>query len=158
MTPAAFARHFPAGPHYRSLAYHRAMPDASVIPDKVRAFLNALNWASIATINEDGSAHQAMVWYLLEGDCVLVNSRRGRRWPMNLERDGRVSLAVHDHAQPEHWVGLRGRARLLRTGDAALADIDTLARRYGDDNPGRFRGQERMTFEIRIDRTFEYGS
>jgi hypothetical protein len=30
------------------------MPDASVIPDKVRAFLNALNWASIATINEDG--------------------------------------------------------------------------------------------------------
>jgi hypothetical protein len=55
-------------------------------------------------------------------------------------------------------VGLRGRARLLRTGDAALADIDALARRYGDDDPGRFRGQERITFEIRVERTFEYGS
>src|SRR2546423_9865 len=134
------------------------MPDASPIPDKARAFLSALNWASIATINEDGSPHQAMVWYLLDGDCVLVNSRRGRHWPANLERDERVSLAVHDHDQPEHWVGLRGRARLVRSGDAALADIAALARRYGDDNPDRFRGQERVTFEIRIERTFEYGS
>jgi PPOX class probable F420-dependent enzyme len=134
------------------------MPDPSPIPDQVRSFLDALNWASIATINEDGSPHQAIIWYLLEGDTVLVNSRRGRRWPINLERDGRVSLAVHDHVEPEHWVGLRGRARLVRTGDAALADIARLARRYGDEDPTRFRGQERVTFEIRVERTFEYGS
>jgi PPOX class probable F420-dependent enzyme len=133
------------------------MPDQSPFPDKVRAFLSALNWAAIATVNEDGSPHQAMVWYLLDGDSVLVNSRRGRRWPMNLERDERVSLAIHDHDQPEHWVGLRGRGRLVRTGDAALADIESLARRYGDE-AARFRGQERVTFEIRIERTFEYGS
>jgi PPOX class probable F420-dependent enzyme len=133
------------------------MADASRIPDDVRSFLNALNWASIATINDDGSPHQSMVWYRLDGDTILVNSRRGRRWPMNLERDGRVSLAVHDHDKPEHWVGLRGRGRLLRTGDAALADIESLARRYGDD-ASRFRGQDRLTFEIRIERTFEYGS
>jgi PPOX class probable F420-dependent enzyme len=133
------------------------MPDPSPIPATVRSFLDALNWAAIATVNEDGSPHQAMVWYLLQGDTVLVNSRRGRRWPTNLERDARVSLAIHDHDRPEHWVGLRGRGRLVRTGDAALADIESLARRYGDGS-ARFRGQERVTFEIRIERTFEYGS
>jgi PPOX class probable F420-dependent enzyme len=133
------------------------MPDTTVVPDKVRSFLSALNWASIATINADGSPHQAMIWYLLEGDTLLVNSRRGRRWPTNLERDGRVSLAIHDHELPEHWVGLRGRARLVRSGDAALPDIEALARRYGDDG-ARFRGQDRVTFEIKVDRTFEYGS
>jgi PPOX class probable F420-dependent enzyme len=134
------------------------MPSASPIPDDVRPFLDALNWASIATINEDGSPHQAVIWYLLEGDTVLVNSRQGRRWPLNLERDARVSLAIHDHARAEHWVGLRGRARLVRTGDAALDDIARLARRYGDGDVARFRGQERVTFEINIERTFEYGS
>jgi PPOX class probable F420-dependent enzyme len=133
------------------------MPSPSPIPDDVRRFLDALNWASIATINEDGSPHQAMIWYLLDGDAVVVNSRAGRRWPENIEREPRVSLAIHDHDKPEHWVGLRGRGRLVRRGDAALADIEALARRYGDD-PTRFRGQERVTFEIRVERTFEYGS
>ena len=135
-----------------------AMPTVSPIPADVRSFLSALNWASIATVNEDGSPHQAVIWYLLEGDTVLVNSRQGRRWPLNIERDGRVSLAIHDHAEPEHWVGLRGRARLVRIGEAALDDIAKLARRYGDDDPARFRGQERVTFEISIERTYEYGS
>jgi PPOX class probable F420-dependent enzyme len=134
------------------------MPDASPLPDRVRSFLNALNWAAIATVNEDGSPHQALIWYLLDGDTLLINSRRGRRWPTNLERDDRVSLAIHDHDDPEHWVGLQGRARLVRTGEGALADIGTLAQRYGEEDGARFRGQERVTFEIRIERTYEHGS
>ncbi len=133
------------------------MPDSSPIPDDARSFLGTLNWATIATLNEDGSPHQAVIWYLVDGDSVLVNSRRGRRWPRNLERDGRVSLAIQDRSEPEHWVGLRGRARLLRTGDDAMRDIAAMARRYGGD-PDAFRGQDRLTFEIRIERTFEYWS
>jgi PPOX class probable F420-dependent enzyme len=133
------------------------MPDPSPIADSVRAFLADTNWATIATLNEDGSAHQAVVWYLLDGDDVVVNSRRGRHWPRNLERDPRVSLAIQDRKQPEHWVALRGEARLVRTGDDAMADINSLARRYGDD-AARFDGQDRVTFEIRVARTFEYGS
>ena len=58
----------------------------------------------------------------------------------------------------DHRVGLRGQARLVRTGEAALDDIAKLARRYGDGDPARFRGQERVTFEISVERTFEYGS
>jgi PPOX class probable F420-dependent enzyme len=133
------------------------MPDASPIPDNVRSFLGERNWATIATLNEDGSAHQAVIWYLLDGDVVVVNSRRERHWPRNLERDPRVSLAIQDQKQPEHWVGLRGHARVARTGDAAMADIEALARRYGGD-PNRFGGQDRVTFEIAVERIFEYGS
>ena len=133
------------------------MPDRSPIPDKVRSFLGEPNWATIATLNEDGSAHQAVIWFLVDGDVVVVNSRRERHWPRNLERDSRVSLAIQDRNQPEHWVGLHGHARLARTGDAAMADIAALARRYGGDG-SRFGGQNRVTFEIRVERTFEYGS
>jgi hypothetical protein len=87
----------------------------------------------------------------------VINSRRERRWPQNLQRDGRVAVAVHDHEKLGHWVGLRGRAEVARTGDASIEDIAALARRYGGD-PEVFRGQDRITFVVRIERTYEYWS
>jgi hypothetical protein len=55
-------------------------------------------------------------------------------------------------------VGVKGHARLLHDGVAALEDIKALARRYDDDDPDSFDGQERVSFAIDIDRSFEYGS
>ena len=133
------------------------MPPTGSIPDDVRAYLDDVRWATIGTINPDGSPHQAVIWYLVDGDKLLVNSRRGRQWPSNLERDGRTSLAIQDWAEPEHWVGLRGIARVVRTGEDAVPDIQAMARRYGG-NPDDFVGQDRVTFEISVDRAFEYGS
>ena len=132
------------------------MPSQPGIPAGVRSFLEGVRWATIGTLNPDGSAHQAVVWYLLDGDRVIVNSRRERQWPRNLERDGRVSLAIQDWSEPEHWVALRGRARVLRSGPDAMQDIEALARRY-DSDASRFGGQDRVTFEISVERTFEYG-
>lgn len=133
------------------------MPSPRSSLDDVRAYLVDVRWATIGTANPDGSPHQAVIWYLVDGDKVLVNSRRGRQWPRNLERDGRTSLAIQDLSQPEHWVGLRGTARVVRTGEDAVPDIQAMANRYGG-NPDDFLGQDRVTFEITIDRAFEYGS
>jgi hypothetical protein len=57
---------------------------------------------------------------------------------------------------PNHWVGLKGSARLLHEGGDATADIMGLARRYGTD-PGQYEGQRRMSFLVRVERVFEYG-
>jgi PPOX class probable F420-dependent enzyme len=126
------------------------------LPEPVRRFLEAPRYATIATLMPDGAPHQAVVWYALDGAGVIINSRRGRRWPANLERDPRISRAVYDDAQPEHWVGIRGLAELVRSGAPAVADIQDLARRY-DGDPNEFVGQDRMTFRIRVQTTFEYG-
>lgn len=133
------------------------MPAETSVPDPIRRFLAAPRFATIATLNDDGSPHQAVVWYLLDGDMLYLNSRRERRWPRNVERDGRIHVAVHDHEQLGHWVGLRGRAEVARTGDAAIEDIGAMARRYGGD-PAGFSGQDRITFAVRIERTYEYWS
>ncbi|HKG57767.1 MAG TPA: TIGR03618 family F420-dependent PPOX class oxidoreductase [Candidatus Limnocylindrales bacterium] len=133
------------------------MPDGPVIPDEIRAFLDAPRFATIATLDDDGAPWQAVVWFMREGDTLLINSRRERRWPRNLERDGRAAIAVHDHEKLGHWVGLRGRAEVARTGAGAVDDIAALARRYGGD-PEAFRGQDRITFVVRIERTYEYWS
>jgi PPOX class probable F420-dependent enzyme len=131
-------------------------PAPPALPERIRAFLSAPRYATIATVQPDGSAHQAVVWYGVDGDAILINSRRGRRWPANLERDPRISLAVFDDARPEHWVAVRGTVEVVRTGAAAVPDIQALARRY-DGDPDAYLGQDRITFRISVNATFEYG-
>jgi PPOX class probable F420-dependent enzyme len=136
-----------------------AAPDSATTPSltpDVRAFLAAPRYAAISTVSPDGSPHQALVWYLLADDGLIINSRQERHWPRNVRRDPRISVAVQDWQEPDHWVGLTGRAELLREGDAALEDIMTMARRY-DANPEAYRGQNRVSFLVRVKRTFEYG-
>ena len=80
----------------------------------IREFVAAPHYASVATTEADGSPRQAVIWYLLEGDELVVNSRVGRHWPTNLLRDGRVYLAVFDETDPMRWVGLLGTAEPVR--------------------------------------------
>jgi hypothetical protein len=67
-----------------------------------------------------------------------------------------MSLAVMDAETPTHWVGVKGIATLLRDGDAAIADIQAMARHYGKD-PASYAGQDRVTYRVTIQSTFEYG-
>ena len=65
---------------------------------------------------------------------VVINSRHGRRWPTNLQRDPRVSIAITDPDQ-ESWVGLTGTVEVVDDQEQAQADIAAMARRYhGDDS------------------------
>lgn len=140
----------------------KARPDpatatATVLSEPVRRFLDDLRFASVATIDPDGAPRQAIVWYRLEPDGrIMINSAAGRRWPTNLDRDGRVSVSVEDGYA---WVGLDGVVEDTdRDWERSHADIAALARRYHADEPekaerlieGRFASQERVTFRIRI--------
>ena len=57
-------------------------------------------FAILATLDPDGTPRQAVIWYRLDPDGrITVNSAEGRRWPANLRRDPRCSLAVVDGAE-----------------------------------------------------------
>lgn len=121
-----------------------------------RAFLDGARFAALATVEPDGSAHQTVMWYLLDGDEVVFNTARGRRKPDNLARDPRVSMIVFDGYS---FVRVSGRARETATGEAALADIHRLAVRYGGEESAargmeRFRKDERVTYRFRIERVY----
>ena len=60
---------------------------------RARAFLAAPRFAAIATIDADGAPHQAVVWYLLRGDELIVNSLVGRRYSSELGRNFRFERA-----------------------------------------------------------------
>ena len=132
----------------------------------VRSFLTEpVRYATIATINPDGAPHQIVIWYLLRhdeqrGDYLIVNSRRGRRWPANLLRDGRANLAVYE---AEDAVTIVCEVAETYDGERARTDIADMARRY--DTPedaareiARFRTEDRITFILRPTKVIVHGS
>lgn len=122
------------------------------MPDQVRRFLADQRYAVVATVNPDGSLHQAVTWYLVEGDEVVINSAEGRRWPANLRRDPRVSIAVEDG---ERNVVLRGTVELVDDPARTQADIAAMARLNDEPDAAearirdQFRRQRRVSFRLR---------
>jgi PPOX class probable F420-dependent enzyme len=136
----------------------------TALTPRIRAFLGATRFVSIATTDPDGAPRQAVVWYRLDGDEIVLNSAVGRRWPANLMRDPRISLAITDAADGYRWIGLTGVATPVTDQPTAQADIAEMARRYHADDPAkaerliavRFERQERISFRIRIDAVHDH--
>jgi PPOX class probable F420-dependent enzyme len=124
---------------------------------EARAFLDASRFAVIATIDPDGAPHQAVVWYRLDGDEIVINSAEGREWPANLRRDPRISLIVPDAYR---YVQVHGTVSIVDDQAVAQADIAEMARRYHADRPDhaeelirdRFTRQKRISFRFRPSR------
>jgi PPOX class probable F420-dependent enzyme len=123
-----------------------------------RRFLEAPRFGIVATLNPDGSPLQAVVWYRLVSDTIVFNSRAGRRWPSNLQRDARVSITVADGYD---YVEMRGQVEIDEDPLVGQAVIAQLAHRYRKDvaeaeaSIEGFRKQRRVTFRLRPERVFE---
>lgn len=125
------------------------------IAENVRRFLAEPRFAVLATINVDGAPQQTVIWYLLEGDEIVMNTAVGRVKDANLRRDPRVSLCFEDGYT---YVTLTGQARLIEDQPTAQADIRRLAVRYhGADEGNRmaeeqFSRQQRVTIRVAVER------
>ena len=123
-----------------------------------RRFLEETRFAVVATLNPDGTPLQAVVWYALDGDAVVFNSRVGRQWPTNIVRDQRVSFIVADGYD---YVELRGRVEIDEDPVRGQEVIAGLTRRYHENDESleariaAFAAQVRVTFTLRPERIFE---
>jgi PPOX class probable F420-dependent enzyme len=131
---------------------------SAALTAEARRFLTAPRFAVVATLNPDGSPLQAVVWYELEGDAIVFNSRLGRQWPTNLQRDRRVSITVADGYD---YVDMRGSVEIDEDPVRGQAVIAGLARRYqtspaaAEAQIARFAAERRVTFELRPTRVFQ---
>lgn len=92
-----------------------------------QAFLNEPRFAVLSTLNPDGTAQLTVMWYALEGDEILMNTKADRKKDQNLRRDPRIAICVEDGYR---YVTISGRARLIDDQPTAQADIQRLAGRY----------------------------
>jgi PPOX class probable F420-dependent enzyme len=126
---------------------------AAVPPGALELLTDGLRFVTVATINPDGSPHQAVAWFRYVDATIVVNSREGRVWPTNLRRDPRISLTIEDGYR---WVSVRGTVAIVEDPVPAQADIAEMARRYHADEPERaetmvherFERQQRVSFRL----------
>ena len=131
------------------------MPRAE-LTDEQRRFLEEKRFAVVGTKNPDGSPHLAVMWYVLDGHEIVVNSKQGRAKDRNLAADPRMSVVVEDEYR---WIRIDGRARIEHDQSIAQADIRRLAARYYEDERrvdeavrDTFSKQHRITYRLPVAR------
>jgi PPOX class probable F420-dependent enzyme len=88
----------------------------------------------LSTVRADGSPHVAPVWFVLDGDDLLLTTGESTVKGRNLARDGRVSVCVDDERPPFAFVLINGRAELS-------GDLETM-RHWATRISARYVGEE----------------
>lgn len=83
-----------------------------------------------ATSRRDGSPHVVPVWFVVEGDDLLVTTGRTSVKGRAVLRDPRVALCVDDERPPYAFVLIQGRASVSTDPDEVLRASTLNARRY----------------------------
>lgn len=130
----------------------------ATLSDKARAFLNEKRFAVLATLNENGTIQQTTMWYLLEGDTIVMNTKAGRVKDRNLRRDPRISICLENGY---HYLTISGTVKLIEDQATAQRDIHRLAVRYdGEESATRqmaeqFSKEQRVTIHLTPERIIE---
>lgn len=125
-----------------------------------RAFLEERHFAALGTINASGAPHLTIMWYLLDGDEIVFNTKAGRAKESNLARDPRVSLLVYDD-DGYKYMRIDGRVRTITDPEIAHRDIARLAVRYSGEEKAkaaiaRFEREERISYRLPTTRVYDY--
>lgn len=96
-----------------------------------RAFLlEGTRTAKLATVRADGRPHVTPVWFVLDGETIVLTTGAGYVKGKNLRRDPRVSLCVDDQTPPFAYVAIEGVATLSADLDEMLPWATRIGRRY----------------------------
>ena len=131
-----------------------------MLSDAVREFLNERRFAVLATSNPDGTVQQSVMWYLLEGDTIVMNTAKGRVKFRNMDRSNRISLCVEEGLR---YVTLTGEVSFNDNQEVAQADIQRIGRRYDTEEEVRqeheqnWKHQQRVTLTMPINHVVTHG-
>ncbi len=116
------------------------------VPPDFADLCGAPHFAHVVTVNRDGSPQSSPVWFRPEqvnpdGSVKSVFFSTGKRFrkSLNMQREPRVAISVHDAENPYRMIEIVGVASLsARTG---WDDVDEISRAYiGRDYPGKSEG------------------
>ncbi|MBL8051048.1 MAG: pyridoxamine 5'-phosphate oxidase family protein [Anaerolineales bacterium] len=103
------------------------------LTDNQRKFLSKVHFAVVSTIASDGMPHQTVMWYMLNGNQILLSTPRESLKHKHLKRDNRISICVEKGYM---YVTITGKVMLNEEPIQAKKDYDVLGKRYrGTFNP-----------------------
>jgi PPOX class probable F420-dependent enzyme len=130
------------------------------LTDEQRKFLAEKHLSVLGTVTMTGAPHLTVMWYLLDGDEIVFNTKAGRVKEKNLKHDARVSLLVYDESGYK-YLRIDGRVHAITDPDIAHRDIARLAVRYhGEEGAqsaiARFATEERISYRLPTTRIYDY--
>ena len=120
---------------------------ARALSEKARALLQERRFAVLGTINKDGSPQLTTMWYLLDGDVILMNTKAGRTKERNMRRDPRISVCIEDGYS---YVTISGTVEMIDDPQVAQRDIYRLAVRYNGEEEAKRQMEEQFSKETRV--------
>src|SRR3982074_684378 len=90
------------------------------LSDAVRELADGKNYATLATINADGSPQTSAMWVGRDGDVFLFFPVTGRLKDRNIRRDPRVRVTIMRRDDPDHGTEIRGPATITEEGGLKL--------------------------------------
>ncbi|MCX5588852.1 PPOX class F420-dependent oxidoreductase [Streptomyces erythrochromogenes] len=101
---------------------------AALSDDLKRVIDDSPMFATVATIQPDGSPQLSVTWLMRDGDDLLISTTEGRRKEQNLRRDPRITVMINPPDAPYTYAEVRGTAELTTEGGQEL--INELSRKY----------------------------
>jgi PPOX class probable F420-dependent enzyme len=98
------------------------------------------------------------MWYLLEGDTIVMNTKVGRTKERNMRRDPRISVCV---LEGYSYVTVSGTVEMIDDPEIAQKDIYRLAVRYNGEEAARqqmeqqFSKEQRVTLRLKCEHVIE---
>ena len=126
------------------------MPNGPV-PAQYHDILQSTVLGHLATTDETGRPEVNPVWFIWDGEHVLVSVKGATRKYRNLQRDPRVAISFQDPQDQERYLEIRGNVIEFVPYDD-LDFVNELAQKYtGGDFKHGHAGQERYKLVIRVD-------
>lgn len=110
--------------------------------DETRALLY------LATTMPNGSPQVSPVWFSIDGEYVLINTKEGRTKDKNMKARPRVAMVIQDPRDQDRYLGMRGEV-IEYTREGADEHINRLSLKYYG-KPWKYReGQRRIIYKIK---------
>lgn len=103
----------------------------------------------LATQRPDGRPRQSVVYYVRQGERLLISSVEGRRKVEDVERTGWASLSVMGQERPFPSATFSGSAEILRSG-IGPATAAVAQRLMGSDEPPEQQSDEALAAVGRV--------
>lgn len=106
--------------------------------EKLRETLDSGVFATVATLQPDGSPHQSVVWVGRDGNNLFFVTGVDKLKVRNLRRDPRLSVTINPPNEPYGYAVISGTARFESAGSRERMDelaVKYTGRTYAEQHP-----------------------
>ena len=126
------------------------------IPASHADILQKRSFAHVATADAQSIPQVTPVWVDSDGDCILINTAKGRKKDRNLRRNPNVAISIQDPDDPYRYLGIQGKIVQI-TEEGAVEHIHALSQKYWGRDFDIPDGQVRVIYQIEPVRAWTMG-